>query len=873
MNNRVYTCYYCKKVIALPDNAENRCYQCGRELIDLCMDADSWQGLTFDVQQDILKKAYRYEEDWNNIREVKSTESNVHSSYYDYDDVNDNIKESNGLKIAVIVMTVVLIALAIILGTFYFKNQFSKIENIPNQSEEVETSSDSNSVLTTDIKPKHGHVNDNYLIDGLFPVAILDEGSITPLYIEGNDPFWVLGEAQSNNSEKFLLKIDQNGNLYDTIKYKEGDYLLDEKYVYDKESKTLYNRDGFDASNEFCEENEEIVFSYLDKTGYTIWVLRTEETYNSVDLTLIAKDFDGNIKASWDLRELQKLSDSAIWDGMSLNEIKYAGGSVYFFIYNSPIGNEGSLAIALNLENKAVYYDKIQYTFDIKYAKDFIADDKYVYLRYDDYSYSLWDIDGSPCSNTRENGDRILGYLGENCFLCTDDLGATYILNDSGDENEVTSAATFSRFRDGIAIVNLVNEKETCFNGLIDTNGTFLFDPVKGIGLVRVPNMSNYEYMYTNEDSTKTFVINKKGDSFELLENIDVYSGNNGIIEEGLSLNGSIGHLDLIGSDQNNSLEATSLIESDNDQLLQSVKQLADGDDLGEFIIEDFTGDGIQDIIAEAGRSENDQWTQYYIFSDGTNSYRFGEYTNSIHYETNIYALPVGKYKHFVTSNKWRAKALNGEMSHAAIYKIGTEIAIPLFDKEFCAITGIDDSRSIAFVSYHKEADPGENEIDRGILHVTDDKIEPFYNINGISMNYNNATVKPKSDPQNTWRGTEVQEVTANYGIHFYVPADWSIYSELSDDNIDGLDFSAIDDKGRSGWIISTSCYKYEGNSEPFDWGEGQWVFRIGNSGNEHYYICVAAGIEDDEPQYNPDYYFPELKKYTEKIGETAWVE
>ena len=90
---------------------------------------------------------------------------------------------------------------------------------------------------------------------------------------------------------------------------------------------------------------------------------------------------------------------------------------------------------------------------------------------------------------------------------------------------------------------------------------------------------------------------------------------------------------------------------------------------------------------------------------------------------------------------------------------------------------------------------------------------------------------------------------------------------------MDGMDYSAIDSIGHSGWIISTSCYSYEGTIAPFDWGEGQYVYEIGDKGKEHFFICVAAGDEYEEPQYNPDVYFPELEKYREMIGNTAWVE
>ncbi len=309
-----------------------------------------------------------------------------------------------------------------------------------------------------------------------------------------------------------------------------------------------------------------------------------------------------------------------------------------------------------------------------------------------------------------------------------------------------------------------------------------------------------------------------------------------------------------------------------NEVLSDVINDEANGDSIEDTILDDFNGDGITDMVAEAVKSVDDGWMQYFIFTDGTNTYKFGEYTNSVFYESKNMLLPVGKEKHLVTSSKWRASALNGEMSHAAIYSIGTDIAIPLFDKEFTGITGVDEDKSLAYVTYHEEATPGEAEQERGILHDIGNKVEQFYTQEGISSEYNSASLKPQSDPQSVWSGKKVQEVIGNYGIHFYVPAEWEIYVE-DDDHIDGLDFSAVDGNGHHGWIINTSCYHYEGTSTPFDWAEGQYVYDIGDLGNEHFFICIAAGEEDVEPQYNPEIYFPELEKYREMIGYTAWVE
>ena len=133
----------------------------------------------------------------------------------------------------------------------------------------------------------------------------------------------------------------------------------------------------------------------------------------------------------------------------------------------------------------------------------------------------------------------------------------------------------------------------------------------------------------------------------------------------------------------------------------------SNGDDIVDTIVDDFNGDGIQDMIAEAGKPIDDEWLRYFIFTDGKDTYRFGEYSNSVFYDSESYVLSVGNEKHFVNTSRWRAAALGGAMSHSAIYKIGSGIANALLDKEFAEITGVDSNRGIAYIFYHEEAMPG----------------------------------------------------------------------------------------------------------------------------------------------------------------------
>lgn len=337
-------------------------------------------------------------------------------------------------------------------------------------------------------------------------------------------------------------------------------------------------------------------------------------------------------------------------------------------------------------------------------------------------------------------------------------------------------------------------------------------------------------------------------------------------------------------SSEKNSGEITNIVrENDVDKTanaVESEKALYDciinesnGDDIVDTIVEDSNGDGIQDMIAEAGKTVGDEWLRYFIFTDGKNTYRFGEYSNSVFYGSQNYILTIGNEKHLINSSRWRPTALGGSMSHTSIFRLGVDSAHTIFDEDFVAATGIDDGKDIVYVSYHQKADPGEKEQSRGVLYDDGDKISIFYSHPGVSSEYAFSDIPPKSSPESIWSGTNVQEVIGNYGIHFYVPIEWTLDAEEYEVNNEMI-FYAVVDGERVGWILSTSCYVYEGTSEPFDWGIGQWVYKIGDREDEHFYICAAAedNLEDD-PKLNPNIYFPELEQYIDAIFETAWVE
>ena len=135
-------------------------------------------------------------------------------------------------------------------------------------------------------------------------------------------------------------------------------------------------------------------------------------------------------------------------------------------------------------------------------------------------------------------------------------------------------------------------------------------------------------------------------------------------------------------------------------------------------------------MLAEVVKSSGNVCLQYFVFTDGMNTYTFGEYSNSVFYESESFILDVYNKKHFICSSKWRADALGGAITHASVFKIDSENATVFFDEEFAEIKGVDDDKNIAYVSFYKEAEPGNSLKSQGVLFDTGDDIQLFYSSN-----------------------------------------------------------------------------------------------------------------------------------------------
>ncbi len=318
--------------------------------------------------------------------------------------------------------------------------------------------------------------------------------------------------------------------------------------------------------------------------------------------------------------------------------------------------------------------------------------------------------------------------------------------------------------------------------------------------------------------------------------------------------------------------------QKENIDLLSIARDYCDGKTMGDPIIEDFNGDGKEELVIETGREKyydegrKSCWVQSFVYTDGENTYQFDNwYEGDVLYDTKVFLIPVDKGYHFAVNTRWRNSILQGSISVASIYELKTNGADFLTGVGFCSLSN--PQKNKIDIVFHEQDTPGEIEACRGSLFLRNGRYYAVGAFDGISNDYHNASIPPKLDPVDQWKGVDTKEIIGAYGIHFYVPSSWpGVYSDIT-----GPEMIIYTNERCDKWIASTSCYHYEGSEAPFDWGEGQYVYSIGNVGDDHYFLCLPWNREDVEAAgYDWDFaenYLPDYNEYRERIANTAWVE
>ena len=218
--------------------------------------------------------------------------------------------------------------------------------------------------------------------------------------------------------------------------------------------------------------------------------------------------------------------------------------------------------------------------------------------------------------------------------------------------------------------------------------------------------------------------------------------------------------------------------EEQSDDLLKIIEAYTKDERQSGPIVADFNGDGRDEMVCEFGREDTvngiDMWMQYYVYTDGVNTYKFGETEEGHLYKTVTYLIPVDGGYHFATTSEWRSTVLGGHICSGGIYELGLSGAKEHFNKFFCKLTNPQEKK--IDIIYYEEPVPGSVEDGMGTLYWNGNTYSEYLVKNGITSDYSNAKIKPSRRPETVWQGVSVKEITAMHGIHFYIPSYWCCY-------------------------------------------------------------------------------------------------
>ncbi len=293
-------------------------------------------------------------------------------------------------------------------------------------------------------------------------------------------------------------------------------------------------------------------------------------------------------------------------------------------------------------------------------------------------------------------------------------------------------------------------------------------------------------------------------------------------------------------------------------------------------IIDDFNGDGRDELIIEIGQEINFEngepgWKQSFVYTDGIKTFQFQNLENEKLYETNIYKIPVDNGCHLAVNSKWRDTELNNIVYYASIYSFDGENEKRLFEESSCRFSNPRKNR-IDIRLYDIYTDNiDEEDMCRISLFWRDSKYNYFGLYDGISSDYSDASIMPRKDPVSEWKGTDVKEVVGSYGIHLYFPSFWFESRNVTASYF-GDGGSLYFDNNYSDFLVETICLHDEFMYEQMKELNNPYVYELGEMYNGH--IIITLPHYNTEVDYNdPDNYLTDYEKYRDIIADTAWVE
>lgn len=230
----------------------------------------------------------------------------------------------------------------------------------------------------------------------------------------------------------------------------------------------LINTEIQDVTGQYVdvEGEEEVIILGSDETGITLWTRQDIDTYDSHSTELRAKDLSGQIKNVWSTNE------EATKDIDKLSYVYYLSGANCSYSYLDT-------TVILNLTTgNAMTFEDFNTMFD---DGSFLTADKagngLKYTWHDSTNESS--IEFPLIGYCGEFNDGFMFFRGENeeaPFLgFVDEKGTPVITLDAN--LEITNTPVY---REGFALVEIKNDGGERFVTLIDMDGKFAFEPIKG---------------------------------------------------------------------------------------------------------------------------------------------------------------------------------------------------------------------------------------------------------------------------------------------------------------------------------------------------------------------------------------------------------
>lgn len=345
--------------------------------------------------------------------------------------------------------------------------------------------------------------------------ADLENYSVTKLVdnmitIDNTDVFYVSG-TDNSTGEKCFLKLNTNGRVLETYPWIGDDFTRGKNFVDDlyrvyPDTRKIYDLQGNNVTEEYLDEDEELLMIAEDSTGWTFWVGKSIDTVDSHEYMIKACDLHKNVKAFWYTSYLEQkhsinnLSKYGVIDYEDL--LQYAGGSSYTIKGRYSNGKGILLCVETNADfgvYGAQEYTGVSGMFITRERAT--ADDDYVFWC-SDHEYHLYTTEGTEITPQNTNVKSAICYNGEGTMLVRDSSDRIYVMDQHGVFLfEITDYTGISEFHDGFAQIAIENEGGVRFNSLIDRNGNLAFEPVKSSAWGFYDEMWKYQWRGQDEDS------------------------------------------------------------------------------------------------------------------------------------------------------------------------------------------------------------------------------------------------------------------------------------------------------------------------------------------------------------------------------------